>query len=511
MIRLNKIAKFMIENKWIILFCILYLSLTLPRLGERIGDWDQGIDIFLTQNILKFGYPKGYDGNFSMAPLNEMKPETYAWTRQPWLYHYILAGFFLLFGQSLFVAKLPSIIFGLLTVILFYKFLLMETKKELLTNLSTFLLLISVPFLLFTKVMRYIPLAIFFTLLSIFFYRKALKERKLRNYIFLSLAAVGLFHSNYLIAGAVLVGIGLDYLILNFDRKRINSFLISAITFLAFSIPWILFMVKEKNHVTLTYLLFNPFLSLFYIFSFFSPFIFLLYLYITTKKSEYKKLILLFALITISFIIFNSFISGAGLVQVRYLVTLLPFFIFFNGVVLVKLYRWKKIVGIAVLLLLITSNLLYLFPNFIARDFLEDNFIGSQKNKEKFIERTTQLNSLSWLYLKEITQEFHDPVINMVGFVTDNSKARTIYAEYPINPNFFYTQKGITPVNNSKNADVLLFENRLNETPKGFTEFSIEGNVWPLQYASGNPSLHRFVDDFSGKIYIYIKNDVLVE
>jgi len=139
---------------------LLALALRLYRLGAQSLWYDEGVSVYLARMSL---------------------PQLTAWTAddiQPPLYYYLLHFWLLLFGQSSseFVARFPSLFFGVLTVPLMYR-----TGRHLFGAtaglLVTFLTAISPLYLWYSQETRMYTMLTFLCLLSSYLLLKVLERR----------------------------------------------------------------------------------------------------------------------------------------------------------------------------------------------------------------------------------------------------------------------------------------------------------------------------------------------
>lgn len=149
------------------LFLMLFISgvLIFANLGNIYLWQDEACVAQLGKNVLKFGYPKLYDGkNVIIAlPLAEFNAEylsSYV-TSQTWLEYYLVAASFSLFGINTFAARLPFALFGIAAVAVSYFLFSRIIRDKFVVRLATILLVFSVPFLLNVRQVSYSALVIF--------------------------------------------------------------------------------------------------------------------------------------------------------------------------------------------------------------------------------------------------------------------------------------------------------------------------------------------------------------
>jgi len=113
--------------------------------------------------------------------------------------YYIILHFFLYFGDSEFVARLPSVIFGVLSIWLIYKVgrSFFGEREGL---ISAFLLSISTMHIHFSQEARMYTLYMFLSLLSLFLFYEAIKENDIKLWIgFVVSTILGLYTHFYML------------------------------------------------------------------------------------------------------------------------------------------------------------------------------------------------------------------------------------------------------------------------------------------------------------------------
>ena len=253
---------------------------------------------------------------------------------------YIILHFFLYFGDSEFIVRLPSAIFGILAIILIYKVgkMLFGTKEGL---ISAFLLSISPMHIWYSQEARMYSLFTFLSLLSLFFFYNAIKENDKKSwagFIFSTLLCV---YTHYFAFFVVLVEMLFLLFILiknqysvrkgelsgNIGKTTLLSFVFSIIIIFLLFTPWLNVFIAQTHrlHGILWYGL-QPTLSffkiIFYALGVFNPpevlkrlfdvgglkatlFIFAIFLYgiISSVKKYEDQTILLFLWVSVPIVV----------------------------------------------------------------------------------------------------------------------------------------------------------------------------------------------------------------
>ena len=102
---------------WLIAILLTSCALLLIHLGNGRLWQDEAETAVLGKNILRFGYPRAFDGVNRLNPgLAVAKGD--AWTYHTWGSMYATAISFLLLGANTFAARLPFALMGLASIAL---------------------------------------------------------------------------------------------------------------------------------------------------------------------------------------------------------------------------------------------------------------------------------------------------------------------------------------------------------------------------------------------------------
>ncbi len=159
---------------------------------------DEAESALVSETILKYGIPKGYDGfnYFSQQGGGELG-SNHEWKLHGWLHFYWQALFFWLFGSSTFTARLPFALLGIATVMMLYVLARQIWQNPKTALLCALCLALSVPFLLLARQSRYYSMAMFFTVYALLSYYRLIGHKKQARW-HMVLSLFGLFHSHYL-------------------------------------------------------------------------------------------------------------------------------------------------------------------------------------------------------------------------------------------------------------------------------------------------------------------------
>lgn len=159
------------------------------------------------------------------------------------LYFYIILISFKLFGVSAFALRLPSALFGILSVLLFYVITKKVLKNELLAFLSTLTLLTLRWFITFSRFAFEPTFLLFLELVSVWFLIKFLEKK---SYVFLFLTAVssGLAFQSYTPGRLFFL---LPFLLIALTTKKIKYVLVYLLFFLISSAPLLTYLATHQD------------------------------------------------------------------------------------------------------------------------------------------------------------------------------------------------------------------------------------------------------------------------
>lgn len=200
--------------------------------------WDDEAEVAIFgKNLLNFGKLTGWDGRNLFAFSNGTTLDANMHSTQPPLMFFVAAASFKLFGVSTWSARLPFALIGVLSLLVFWQIIKTEldaaagptpaasrifSRAQLYCFAS---LCLSTSFLLFIRNSRYYSLAIFFSLVTYYFYHRALKNPGLRYAIAVGLCATALFYAHFLLAAVLLGALAVQHLI--FERPILRQQLLS--------------------------------------------------------------------------------------------------------------------------------------------------------------------------------------------------------------------------------------------------------------------------------------------
>jgi hypothetical protein len=488
------------------------------RLDNRILWADEAEVALLSRNILKHGYPNGYDGEYLVYnnPGEEVNAllykDNYVWRWHPWMMHYLTAFSFILFGINIFAARLPFAIFGLLSLILLYYFTIKLTNNKKLATLSTTLLALFVPFYLYSRQSRYYSIVMFFALLTLYSYIKLINNEK-NSTIWFILSSTSLFYTNYFPFFSIYSAVILHSLIFHFNKKTIKKLIISSISVAAFTLPWFLYasIASKSYEFSINHLLLGITHISSYIILYIFPALFIFFLpRILFFKDKNKKIKLnrnywLLTFPILSFILLVNF-APYDLPSFRSITFLFPIFTILNAKVILNIKEKHKHIAIIVLLLFILTNFLFVLPFKIFETPILNNL---EKDSETylFIKDNFRIRYFLFDYLYEITHDYNSPTKKIANYLKENSnkddKILTNTAEMFIvfDTSLLPAKKNETPnwIIPRKANGIWTGEKKYNEVigriDKRYEKIIINSTDYIYPLDTPHPRVHRFKEN----------------
>ena len=185
---------------------VLALPLLFAELGTGVLWADEGDTAVFARSILRHGVPYAWDGEtFTDSDMGKRLTPNLVMVGTPWLPYYVTAASFALLGESVLAARLPFALAALASIALLYLWVWRATGERRTALVASALLVLSVQFLLYARECRHYALNVLLSLALLCAFQR-LRERP--RGIGLIAAAVALFHTHPLPAGATLAALG---------------------------------------------------------------------------------------------------------------------------------------------------------------------------------------------------------------------------------------------------------------------------------------------------------------
>lgn len=418
------------HDKFLFIIILVGAALALPNLGDRVITGDEAYTVLQGKTVVEHGYPYAFYKNIEILPKATyyfFGAPLFNWT--PWLESYITAAALLVAGLDGFWLRLPFVLFGIATVVLFYLFVQKMTKDRFIVVVSTLLLLTSVTFLLHVRQARWYSLSAFFALATWFAYWSLLREGK--SWLWLAGAAALLFHSMLFTFFAVMFSIGVHYISFEilFERNKLQPRLqqlrmglrawwrpLLVVTLL--TLPWFIItgqLAAKSGGFTLSpvKLIMNSALYGYYAVVLLLPtlifvpliILFLRKLFVGKDSSWIRmpregKFILTVVLASLAFLSVKADLLPA----VRYLVFLIPLFSLMTAYALAWFKEQNKIIAGLLVTIIILGNYAFVAPFLPFRDVLS-NVSGGKESAGDFIRDSLQPRAYLIEYVYELVND----------------------------------------------------------------------------------------------------------
>jgi 4-amino-4-deoxy-L-arabinose transferase-like glycosyltransferase len=375
--------RFLRTHPWII-SCLILLLLIIPaaRVHELWGD--EAETALFARNILKYGVPKGWDGTNIMGINNAVVLDKNLINHtSPWAQYYMVAGSFALFGESSFTARIPSILLSLFSIPILYYVAKKITGNKRMAFLSTLIACLSVQGILFGFQARYYQLTNMCGLLFLWASVSLLERRIIPKAVFV-LSGLVFFYANYVSWSAfylaTFIGVGLCMWMrggkTNFV-KFIKNFLLLSIPIVILAIPWFLLMhpLGDRGGIKFFPLVDTVAMFWYLLRETFRPFhtsgvmpaglVILMGIVsiLRWKDRLFRQTFVLLVILPVLFLFWMVVYTTIADVDTiftstRYTTAAIPLFCLMAAYVIVMIIRWKRWVGIGVLCIYLTTNLL---------------------------------------------------------------------------------------------------------------------------------------------------------
>ncbi|MBD3379559.1 MAG: phospholipid carrier-dependent glycosyltransferase [Candidatus Omnitrophica bacterium] len=412
------------KNKYIVLFGILALGgvLLFSNLGDQYLWQDEAETAQLAKNTLKFGFPRAWDGTNLVNPrIRTGYGPDHGWRYHPWGQFYLAAASFYFLGTSTFAARFPFALLGLVNIFLLYLFVYRSTGKRTPALIASFLMAVSVPYLLLMRQCRYYAPAVLLVLLALILYLEFLRKRSGFLLAGLSVSLVLLAYTVHGMFLPVSAALFLHFTIFAFDKKLLLKMVPAGVIVVLAAIPWFIYsnsgahvgdISPERLFKNLEFQIRMINKYIFPAFFFLSVYVFRILWKrrwkIRLGEREKNSLRLLGCVILATLCAF-CFPEERNF---RYLVFFIPLFSFIEGLILLRLLNYSRTLFVSFVLISVFTGIFNMgTPNF-------------------FLPK----------YLYEITHEYKGPIEGIVKFLEENAsegdEVKIIYGDLPL---MFYT------------------------------------------------------------------------
>lgn len=364
----------------VVVLCAIYLSFA--GLDHTLFWDDEALVAIHARNYLQTGTWTAWTGRNLAAYGNGMLLDDQLETRDPKVQHWLAILSFKGLGVSTWTGRFPFVLVGLAGLGVFVLILRREFPGQNAVKLYALTLLALSPvFLLNIRQCRYYAPCLTFGLLTYYFYRRCSAGRSRADIFGLALAAALLFYSQYLVGGAFLVAIAVMHLVCH--RREcarpgwINLGLAAALFLLA-TVPFLLthpVWIRAEAPVDEAWYLRKPTLFWWYVrdlnaaacLPWTVTLMLIGILWWQRKHPLVRQVARPWTILGLTFLAVLSSLSFQStrlpdLAWTRYLIPVVPFLAGLTGIVLGFIAQRSRGAALALLAILLGSNLLSLSP-----------------------------------------------------------------------------------------------------------------------------------------------------
>lgn len=212
------------------------------NLDGRLLWGDETETATLARNVLRFGYPKTFDGlNHISLYGTSVDNAGNAWVWSPWLQEYVAAASFSLFGATTWAARAPFALIGWCCVPLLGWVIYRIYRQHRVALAAMALLASSEIFLLHARQCRYYSISVLAEILFVYaIYQWLANHRNARWLLLLSLLIE--FYSNYIVAVANLpVLLLLAWTLYRREKRTLLPLALTLVLLAVLALPWIIY------------------------------------------------------------------------------------------------------------------------------------------------------------------------------------------------------------------------------------------------------------------------------
>ncbi len=462
-------------KKWISIFFnspivpfLLFVVLVVAGAFSHSLWGDEAENALFARNLLRFGNLKGWDG------VNIMGLEDAVYLNKDLVNHmsppaqfYITASSFALFGESSFTARLPFIIFSVLSVLIFYNTSLIITKNRRTSVLSLWIISLSIAFILMSYQSRYYSVTIFAGLLmcrSLFLFN----NKSVLPKILFIFGSVLFFYAHYVsfiaFYSALVLSFIMYLLLMNRPHQEIKYILkyilLLTAVIVVFCLPWYIAQNPLEGRGSFT----NPFgqslLEYYRIYVYMTetflavnyinvfpvvPLILVLIIFLFKKKKYMNYSLLFLILLPFLFYVFLGIFSitthsHINFYALRYTTVIFPFYFLLIGSLINELWIWRKTVALVSFSIFICTNLFTLhYPRSFLIEYIHE-VIKQYKTSDDFVADYLKKHAKKGESVFISLSRAHEVLIFHLG-----SSLRFVNRVTPNNPRIFPENKTVLP------------------------------------------------------------------
>ncbi len=445
----------MFQRRFALVLVVAAAVVLLTNLGNVYLWQDEAETALLSQRLGRYGLPLAFDGRnlIRQAPKDVQYTADYVWVYHPWLPFYLTALSFHFLGPTTFAARLPYALAGLSTVLLLYFSLRHHFRDRRVAMLGSTILLLCVPFLLHARQCKYFPFAALFAVAALDGYLR-MNEESSSDWVlpYFILSGFCLFQSNFGAFLPLMAAVGLHFLLTRPGRAAIRRMVLAVGMMALFVLPWVIFLQTwaRGRFVFDVYRFVGHLVHyIVYVTGWVLPLpmlLLLVYWYIRDWRprsllyvgSGEASVVNPFILVIVISIVFLSvtFIW----MYFSYIVQLVPLLATLLAILVLKVMDRSRLLGYALIVLLLATNLLHLFPYAFP---LVQRFRWASLAPRPYLAETDALIATAGRfrldlvdYAYELTHDYDGPNEGIVLFLRENAKVGDMvlanYGELPI-------------------------------------------------------------------------------
>jgi len=472
---------------------------------------DEAETALFARNILTYGVPKGWDGVNIMGINNAVVLDKNLLNHtSPWAQYYMVALSFFVFGQTSFTARIPSILFSIIVLPLTYILAYRLTQNRRIAWVSSIILSVSVPWILFAYQARYYSLATVAGLLLTVAFLSFAKSGK-KYALLWAVSAILFFHANYVILSAFTISLAIATLIYIIVSRSTRSFvqtvwqkaLIILPLTLLFTLPWFLILKPFENRgaIALPPL---PDASEEFIFLFIDalarynlnnalPILLLpigMYIMLFNKKD--RAGLIFTVCLMLSFFAVMTFFTVIARVDTsftlsRYTMVILPFLSILVAIILNTIWQRHARLGTLALVFYLSTNI-FTWP--------QENVFTEKVTSE--VIRWGHIRSLPWEFVTELFYPYKTPDIVVAQYLKEKAKVGdTAFVNLDRNhePLIFHLGKKIKFVNRVSLINTRIFPENRAIIPRYIYAFR-DSPDWVILYSKRGMDESFFTFDY---------------
>lgn len=363
--------------------------------------WDDEAHVaIMARNLLKSGHLTGWDGRNLFAYRNGGALDEKLRPINAPLDILTCAASFKAFGETTRAGRFPFVVIGFLGIIL--AALVAEEDGASPRRMGLFtaaLLALSPWYLLYIRQCRYYSISMTASLLAFLAYQRALKTGKPGYFALFAIASALSFYANPLLCGAFLFAMACCHLAFHGQAGRgmIRPFGAAAVAFALLTVPYAVIhkiWVRPdhppssepwlRHHLALIWWNIRDLNTT-------TPMPWAIAAAVVAmgvlrwRRGDRKPVVLKYALLVLAYIAFLSCFSpqpttSDDIAEVRYLVPIMPFLAIMTASLLAWISRWNRLASLALLAVIVCTNLLTLTPHNTNGRWLLPAYVGEIRN-----------------------------------------------------------------------------------------------------------------------------------